>query len=207
MKKSAMFLFFVLINGLIQLNFEFDKVNVKQEPQDKIPFNNPSFEGKSGASHMPQGWYSFTSGSTPDLLPGAWGVQSAAHSGNTCLGLVTRDDGSSEDVGQLLSQTLEMGTCYTFSMFLNFTKSYVGYNNPVRLRIWGGSEKGEKTTLLTTSPLIDNTEWKEFKFQFVPKSKVKYLTFEAYFAPGVIFYYRGNILLDDVTAIERCDRA
>jgi hypothetical protein len=207
MKKSAIFQFILLFTAFTHLNFNSNLSLRKAIYEEKILFNNPSFEGKAGASQTPQGWYSFTQGSTPDLLPGAWGVQAPAYAGNTCLGLVTREDGTREDVGQLLNKTLETGTCYTFTMYLNFAPSYVGYNNPIRLRIWGGNEKGEKTMLLTSSPLIDNTTWKEYKFQFVPKSNVKYLTFEAYYAPGVIFFYKGNVLLDNVSAIERCDRA
>jgi Carbohydrate binding domain len=207
MKKSDMFHFIFILNFWLHLGFSSHSLPTKLHQEDKIHFNNPSFEGKAGASQTPQGWYSYTNSSTPDLLPGAWGVQAPAYAGNTCLGLVTREDGTSEDVGQLLSKTLQMGTCYTFSMYLNFAPKYVGYNNPIRLRVWGGTEKGEKATLLTSSPLIDNQTWKEYKFQFVPKSNIRYLTFEAYFGPGVTFFYKGNILLDNVSPIERCDRA
>lgn len=36
---------------------------------------------------------------------------------------------------------------------------------------------------------------------------MRYITFEPYYAPGVLFHYCGNILLDSCSPIVRCDRA
>ncbi len=172
----------------------------------KIYFQNPSFEDKPRESASPVGWESMTEGSTPDILPGPWGVQFAAQHGRTCLGLVTRADGTREDVGQLLNATLQKETCYTFSIYLAHASAYVGYNQPVRLRVWGGASRGAKETLLYSSPLIDHTVWKKYKVEFLTSGEVRHITFEAYFAPGVLFLYKGNILLDNCSPIERCDR-
>jgi hypothetical protein len=172
----------------------------------KIFFRNPSFEGKGQSSTIPEGWVS-SNGSTPDILPGAWGLDCSVHDGKTCLGLVTREDGSREDVSQALGEPLKKDQCYAFSLHLAHLSKYVGYNQAVRLRVWGGSSKGSKEQLLDASPLIEHTDWKQYKFQFTPKTAVKYITFEAYFAPGVLFKYKGNILLDLCSPIEQCDRA
>lgn len=173
----------------------------------KIPIRNPSFEDTPGASKSPKGWQSFTPDSTPDVLPGAWDIPFEAQDGQTCVGLVTREDGTSEDIAQGLSETLKGGTCYTFSIYLAHAKKYVGYNNPVRLRVWGGAKRGGKDMLLTGSPLIDHTEWRMYTFQFVPPHDMRYITLEAWYGPGTLFKYKGNIILDHCSDIEKCDRA
>jgi len=172
----------------------------------KIYFQNPSFEDKPQESASPVGWESVTAGSTPDILPGPWGIQSTPQHGRTCLGLVTRADGTREDVSQMLGTTLQKETCYTFSIYLAHAPSYVGYNQPTRVRIWGGASRGAKDALLYSSPLIDHAAWKKYKAEFMTSGEVRYITFEAYFAPGALFMYKGNILLDNCSPIERCDR-
>lgn len=178
------------------------------QPGVVIPIRNPSFEDdKPAQSKLPGGWQSFTPGSTPDILPGAWGVQFAAQDGKTCVGLVTRNDGTSEDIAQGLPESLKGGTCYTFSIYLAHAPKYVGYNHPVRLRIWGGASRGKKEILLASSPLIDHSDWRKYPFQFVPSRDMRYITLEAWYGPGITFKYKGNILLDNCSSIEKCDRA
>jgi hypothetical protein len=173
----------------------------------KIPWRNASFEGSPQASASPVGWFSKSPGSTPDILPGAWGIAFSAHDGLTCLGLVTREDGTVEDVGQTLTQTLKANVCYKFSIYLAHATQYVGYNHPIRLRVWGGNGQGSKEVLLASSPLIDHSGWKPYVLQFIPPREIRSLTFEAYYAPGVFFHYKGNILLDLCSPIEQCNRA
>lgn len=178
------------------------------QPGTVIPIRNPSFEDDAPAqSKVPRGWQSYTAGSTPDILPGAWGIQFAPQDGKTCVGLVTREDGTSEDIAQVLPESLKGGTCYTFSIHLARAPKYVGYNHPVRLRIWGGAGRGKKEMLLASSPLIDHSDWRKYPFQFVPARDMRYITFEAWFGPGITFKYKGNILLDNCSVIEKCDRA
>lgn len=177
-----------------------------RQPDGKLFFQNPSFEDKPRASACPTGWVSFTPGSTPDIMPGAWGIQVQPQEGKTCVALVTREDGTREDIAQQLPQVLKAGTCYTLKIYLAHAPQYVGYDHPVRLRIWGGAGRG-KEQILASSPLIDHPAWKEYTFQFVPGRDTRYITFEAFFAPGSLFHYRGNIVLDNCSPIERCDRA
>lgn len=191
--KYALLLLFVLRPG--------------EQPDGKIYFQNPSFEDQPGESVSPWGWQSLTRGSTPDLLPGAWGVQVAPRDGATCLGLVTREDDTVEDVTQALPGMLKAGTCYTFTLYLAHAPRYAGYNLPVRLRVWGGAGRAGRDQLLDASPLIDHADWRPYKFEFVPKRDMRVITFEAYYGPGVMFRYKGNILLDSCSPIERCDRA
>lgn len=177
------------------------------QPSGKIYFRNPSFEGPPGAGKSPAGWQSGTPGSTPDIMPGAWGIDFAPQEGSTCIGLVTREDGTREDISQALAEPLKGGNCYKFTISLAHAASYVGYNKPIRLRVWGGSSKSERAQLLSSSPLIEHADWRTYKFECLPARDVRYLTFEAYFAPGVTFKYKGNILLDNCSPIEKCERA
>ena len=61
--------------------------------------------------------------------------------------------------------------------------------------------------MLASSPLIDHSDWRSYKFQFIPTGDIRHITFEAYFAPGASFKYKGNILMDNCSAIEKCNRA
>lgn len=196
-------LFGVLLFGFIINPFSWP---ADRQSDGGILLQNPSFEDKPRASACPEGWASYTPGSTPDIMPGAWDIVVQPQEGSSCVALVTREDGTREDIAQHLPQTLKAGTCYTFRLYLAHAPQYVGYNLPVRLRIWGGAGRG-KEQLLASSPLIDHPGWKQYKFQFVPNRDMRYITFEAFFAPGSMFHYRGNIVLDNCSPIERCDKA
>jgi hypothetical protein len=177
-----------------------------KHPDGKIHLQNPSFEDSPRPSACPTGWVSFTPGCTPDIMPGAWGVQVQPKDGLSFVSLVVREDGTREDISQRLPETLKAGICYTIVIYLAHSQQYVGYNLPARLRLWGGSGR-EKHQMLATSVLIDHPEWKEYKFQFVPNHEMRYITLEAFYAPGSLRHYRGNILIDHCSPIERCDRA
>jgi hypothetical protein len=180
---------------------------VPAQPSEKIYFRNPSFEDAPRASASPVGWHSTATGSTPDILPGAWGIEFAPKDGKTCVGLVTRSDGSSENIAQALAEPLTSGACYTFSMYLAHVEKYVGFNHPTRIRVWGSATKGEKGSLLAASPLINHSDWRLYKFQFFTPGTIRYLTFEAWYGPGTTFKYNGNIVLDLCSPIEKCARA
>lgn len=181
---------------------------MQQRQGEKIYFRNPSFEDPrvTATSACPEGWTS-SPGSTPDIQPGAWGVVCTPHDGKSCVGLVTREDGTREDISQALSERLKKGNCYTFNLYLAHAERYVGYNQSVRLRVWGGSSKGAKEELLDVTPMISHTDWRNYKLHFTTAQDVSYITFEAYYAPGITFKYKGNLLLDLCSPIEKCDRA
>jgi hypothetical protein len=86
-------------------------------------------------------------------------------------------------------------------------EKYVGFNHPARIRVWGSATKGDKGTLLDTSPLINHSDWQRYQFQFFTPGVVRYLTLEVWYGPGTTFYYNGNILLDNCAPIEKCARA
>jgi len=175
--------------------------------QGKIYLSNPSFEDKPRASASPVGWYSGVPGSTPDILPGAWGLNLPAQEGKTCLGLVTRSDNSAESISQELPAVLKSGECYKFEIWLAHAEQYVGFNKPCRIRVWGSGSKTDKGQLLTSSPLVSHSDWRLYKLRFTTSSEIRFITLEAWYGPGVTFQYNGNILLDNCSPIELCERA
>jgi hypothetical protein len=175
--------------------------------QGKIYLSNPSFEDKPRASASPVGWYSGVPGSTPDILPGAWGLNLPAQDGKTCLGLVTRSDNSAESISQELPAVLKSGECYKFEIWLAHAEQYVGFNKPCRIRVWGSGSKTDKGQLLTSSPLVSHSDWRLYKLRFTTSSEIRFITLEAWYGPGVTFQYNGNILLDNCSPIELCERA
>lgn len=194
---------FQFISGLLCITL----MTSSFQNQGKIYLSNPSFEDTPRASASPKGWYSSVPGSTPDILPGAWGLNLPAQDGKTCLGLVTRNDNSSETISQELPTVLKSGECYKFEIWLAHAEQYVGFNKPCRIRVWGSSNKMEKGQLLTSSPLVSHSDWRLYKLRFSTSSEIRFITLEAWYGPGVTFQYNGNILLDNCSPIELCERA
>ncbi|MEL6944017.1 MAG: hypothetical protein AAFO82_15255, partial [Bacteroidota bacterium] len=89
--------------------------------QETIRLNNPSFEDFPRHSHVPRGWYDcgFADESPPDIHPqmdgGEFSVNAIPVSGRTYLGMVVRDNGTWEIIGQRLKFPLKTNQCYDFS--------------------------------------------------------------------------------------------
>lgn len=173
----------------------------------QIYLDNASFEGPAEDATMPTGWHSCKDGTTPDIMPGPWGVTKEAYEGETYLGLITREDGTWESIEQRLSSPMKYGSCYTFSLWLAHTQKYAGYNLPLKLRIWGSAEKCDRSQLLAETKFIKHQDWRKYEFEFYPKNTINYIVIEAHFADGVYISYKGNILLDDLSEISICKRA
>ena len=173
----------------------------------QIQLKNSSFENEPQDATMPSEWKACEFGTTPDILPGFWGVYNEPYDGETYLGLITRKDGTFESIGQELSTPLDRKECYSIGMYLAHSKAYSGYDIPVRLRIWGGTKRCDKKQLIADTEVIENVDWEYYQFDFVSKKKISFITIEAYYAPGVYFPYQGNVLLDGITAFKTCQRA
>jgi hypothetical protein len=167
---------------------------------------NPSFEGEPRDATVPSGWFPCAKGSTPDILPGPWGVFTEPSDGDTYMGLITREDGSFESVGQRLPQPLTARECYTFKIDLAHSKTYAGYNNPIKVRVWLGRTRCAKDQLVFESPFIEHTSWKTYTVMFTPGQKSYFLLIEAYYKEGR-YSHRGNVLLDNISPIRLCARA
>jgi len=173
----------------------------------QITLNNGSFEGEPQDAIVPMGWQGCEQGSTPDILPGSWGVYNEPSDGDTYMGLITREDGSWESVGQKLSKAIEKGDCYQFGMDLSHSKTYANYNKPIKIKIWGGTKSCSKDILLGASKAISHTAWKRYFFRLEPTTDIQYIIIEAQIMDGLYFSYNGNILLDNISVLKPCYRA
>lgn len=170
-----------------------------------IEMSNPSFEDEPRDATVPQGWMICKEGSTPDILPGYWGVYNEPSDGDTYIGLITRGNGTWEDVSQRLSATLEKGNCYSWSLDLAHSDTYSGYNGPLKLRVWISKLKCQKDQMIFETPLIEHLEWQSYNIKFTPDDNYRYILIEAYHSEKA-FSYEGNILIDRLRPMKPCDR-
>lgn len=191
-----------------------------QAQVEEIKLNNPSFEDFARPSHTPRGWYdcggiNFPLETPPDVHPAdlngssAYGVTQEPYDGDTFIGMVIRENGSYESVSQNLKSMLLKGNSYSFSIALCMSENYksalrdkdeiVYFTTPVSLRIWGGTGYCDTRELLAESPIINNTEWKEFTFLLQPKNDdLSVIVLEIFSEDEV----NGNLLLDGASFIE-----
>ena len=95
-----------------------------------IQLANASFEGEHADATMPQEWSACQRGSTPDILPGSWGVYLEPFEGTSYIGLITREDGSYESIGQKLSTPIQTRECYRFTVELAHSNTCLLYTSP-----------------------------------------------------------------------------
>lgn len=167
--------------------------------------NNPSFEDEPGDATVPMGWFACQKGTTPDILPGYWGVYNDASEGETFVGMITRENSTFESIGQRFSKTLEKNRCYSLALDLAHSDIYSGYSEPIGLRIWISDEKCKTTQLIHQFSPINNQDWQRFKIEFKPQLDANYVLFEAFIKEGS-FSHKGNILIDNISAIFPCDK-
>lgn len=184
----------------------------------EIKLENPSFEGKPATGVIGYnpvvGWIDCgkSGESPPDIQPNAgFSVFRPAQSGNTYVGLVTRDNDTWEGLSQKLASPMEAGACYNFSANIcksatyrsltRTTKREEDFTKPIKFRIWGGNNPCEKSQMLAESPLISNTEWQQFSFKLQPSKSYTYISIEAYYNTPVLLPYNGNILVDGLSSL------
>lgn len=190
--------------------------------QEIIHLRNPSFEDMPRNSVPPKGWSdcrSFYGETPPDTQPlglNGFNVTKVAYDGDTYLGMVVRDNGTWESVGQQLSSPLKAGVCYKFSLFLCRSKIYesqsrltgqpANYIIPVKLKIFGSrAEFCSETEFLGETGMIANTEWSRYDFEFSPKSDLTCIKLSAFYGGSVSNAYNGNILIDNASPLVPCD--
>ncbi len=189
-------LFFICLALLFSLNLSA-----------QIRIDNASFEGEAQDATMPSGWLSCKAGTTPDILPGSWGVTNEPSEGDTYIGLITRPDGSWESIGQRLLRPIMKGTCYSMTLDLAHSSTYTGYNQPVRLRIWAGRARCDRRQMLWQSELINHSDWETYEIEFTPGGSFHYIILEAYFPSHHPTPHKGNVLIDNMSEIRKCKRA
>lgn len=168
--------------------------------------NNPSFEGEPGDAVTPAGWAACNDFSTPDIMPGTWGVYLEPSHGKTYVGLITRVDGSTEGIGQALPFTLKANTCYSLTMDLAHSYTYAGYSHPAKCKIWLSNDQCVKEELIIDSPLITHNYWQTYSWDISSPKEFKFIIIEAYFPKGDS-YVNGNILIDNIRPLKECSGA
>lgn len=172
--------------------------------QNPIQLLNPSFEDEAADATVPRNWIACDPNTTPDILPGFWGVYLEPSDGETYVGLITRSDGSSERIGQRFSQPLSSGNCYRFSMDICRSENYTGYNQTIQIRLWVGNSICAKDQMIYLSDPIKNNEWKTLHIEFNAKNNASHFRIEAYTNDSN--HPKGNILIDNLTAFHSCHR-
>ena len=173
--------------------------------QSQVYLTNPSLEDTPADATMPSGWMSASESTTPDILPGYWGVYQDAEDGETFAGLITRQDGSFESIQQRLENKLDKGSCYKMGLYLAHSDNYTGYNKSLKVKIWISDKKGRRQQLIYESPAISKEEWEYYQFEFVPEKKMKFMILEA-FNPTNTRNHKGNILIDGIANPQICNK-
>ena len=185
--------------------------------QSAIALKNPSFEDHHGQGRVPVGWYSCGAynQTPPDIhhtqYPGAnFEVNTPSAEGNTYLGLVVRDNGTTEGIGQALSEPLKAGKCYTFTFEAARSDTYISissstatitnFNKAVIIQIWGGDVNCGRNELLGVSPAIQSTSWQRHLITIQPSLTCNHLIFKASFVESRS-KYNGNVLIDNISPI------
>jgi len=170
-----------------------------------IELLNPSFEDQPQDATIPQGWTVCKEGTTPDILPGFWGVYTIPSDGQSYLGLITRNNGTWESIGQRLTAPLKKGTCYQWALDMAHSDTYSGYSGAIKIRVWISKLKCQKDQLIYESPLIEHLDWKTYEVKFAPKDEYRYILIEAFHSEAP-FQFQGNILVDRLQEIRVCER-
>ena len=199
MKYLPLFFLIFFCTLSVHLAAQKDAVNI-------IRLENAGFEDEPSDATVPAGWHPCAEGTTPDILPGPWGVYNEPSEGDTFMGLITRQDGSFESVGQRFSTPLLKNECYRFRIDLAHSKTYTGYNRPLKLRIYGAETRCDKLQLLGKTGFIEHTDFRGYDFIFTPETNLNYIVIEAYYKSG-FYSHMGNILLDNMSVVKRCPRA
>jgi outer membrane protein OmpA-like peptidoglycan-associated protein len=204
MKKRYLYILFHLITSPIW--------GQKARP---ISFTNPSFEDSPKQGQPPEGWLD-CSGSAeetpPDVQPnGIFGVVQTAQHGGTFLGLVVRDNATTESIGQRLKTPLLKNVPYQVSLwacrseFYNsvsrMTNKSVNYNTPAILEVWGTTEDGKTNQKLAESPALSQTSWEKIDFEFTPTNDYVFFIIKAFYTNGST-PYSGNVLVDNISEIK-----
>ncbi len=170
----------------------------------QVHLNNSSFEDKAQDATTPQGWIECEVGTTPDILPGFWGVKQLPKDGQTYIGLITRKDGSFESIGQRIHPPLQKGDCFNFSLYLAKSRKYVGYTKKIQLRIFVGTDRCDRDQVVYVSPKINHRDWKRYLVNFTAEQECNYMIIEAFTEEEG---RTGHVLIDAISPINRCSKA
>ena len=186
--------------------------------QEIIPLRNPSLEALPGPAKTPNYWHFCGPPleTPPDVHPsGAFGVQKKAAHGLTYMGLVVRDNGTTEKISQRLSTPLVSGKtyrvqCYTAKpeVYRSISRSTMrpdSFTRAIRLRLWG-VKHCEKIELLGETELITHHDWKLTYFEFTPGTEIPGIMLEAWDENDEESAYNGGVFVDLISPIYQVEQ-
>lgn len=178
-----------------------------------IQWSNPSFEDVPGPGRPPLGWYFCgpMNETPPDVHPVfVLNVTQDAKHGKTYAGLVVRDNGTQETLGQMLAQPLRTGACYEvrlyacraagFSSYSRLTGMQANFSEPVKLQLWGGTQHCGREHLLAETTAITDTTWQLYELAFTAPADCDQLFFSAAYTNDSLVY-NGHLLLDHLSPL------
>jgi gliding motility-associated-like protein len=169
---------------------------------------NPSFEDEPNQFHVPpKNWESCRSASTPDIMPGPWGVNLKPSDGKSYLNLVVKTDGVNEEVVGKLTEILDTNSCYKmtidFAVSNEFIIDYWGelfdFRKAANVKVGLYSNKCSKSrdTIFNVTDMTLTNMWKTYTAVFKPKDTARHIFIDTY-SRGAWLYY-GHILVDNIT--------
>ncbi len=167
--------------------------------------NNASMEGEPLDATMPDGWHACQDGTTPDIMPGPWGVEEEPYDGYSYVGLITRPNGTWEAIGQRFSIPLKANSCYDMSIVAAHADTYAGYNSSGRMRVWLGKTKCDYNQLILDVKQLMHLDWKNYPIRFTTEEEMHYIIIESYHPAGERAS-SGNILIDRISMPVSCNR-
>lgn len=186
--------------------------------QEVIALRNPSMESLPGPAKTPNFWHFCgpPQETPPDVHPsGAFGVQKKAAHGQTYLGLVVRDNGTTEKISQRLTSPLTKEKTYRFQcytarpdVYRSLSRSTMlpdSFTRAVRLRLWG-VKHCEKVLLLGETELITHSDWTLTYFEFTPKEEIQGIMLEAWYGNSEDQAYNGGVFIDLASPIYEVEK-
>jgi len=193
--------------------------------QTIIYLENTSFEGKIGIKTLPKGW---ENGNADNELPSDIQSLDFRHpqlnneeiplpevlEGKSYLALYTDYSGKNGAIAQKLSQPLEAGYCYLYSVYACYflckkptpNQKRSLYYSPARLRIWGSNAPNERGELLAESRAVRYSLWSKKTFLIEPLENWTHFIIEATYDESIDPEpYDGKILLDNGSPIGQVD--
>lgn len=148
---------------------------------DTIYWSNPSFEGLPNPGQAPPGWFSYheSFNSPVDLQPGSFGCKTRPKHGKTYVGMVMRNNGTFEGIGQRLGIPVKKDSCYQFSAWVAISDSYksitlesihtpVPFTESGILILAGKNTQSGQGEVLAISDVVDHVTWEKITFTFKP---------------------------------------
>ena len=179
-----------------------------QAQLDTIYIMEPSFEDVSDEN---EAYYWTNCGDAKELIfpifnngDEQFDVTAKSFEGDYFIGLVVRENGTTEGLSQYLHEPLLAGKIYHFSVLLQapevFTYHTTDFAHPIVFEVYGSSDACSLDELLAFTEPVTKQEWMQFDFTLEPTEDFNWLTLRVGFMDNQE-PYNGSVLMDYVSDI------